>query len=125
MGADMLLAGFAVSHEFAEGTLEYREQRKKTMLEELEKVSVAELVELGDYMGDSEDLPNLKTIAKEAIEEAFGNLDSRDVTIWYCDDKLAFFLTGGMSWGDSPTDSYDAFQKVSLLPDKIRNYILS
>jgi hypothetical protein len=124
MGADMLLAGFVVSREFAEGTLEYREQRKKAMLEELEKLSIDDLIELGDYMGDSEDLPNLKTIAKEAIEEAFNNLDSRDVTAWYY-DKVAFFLTGGMSWGDSPTDSYDAFQKVSLLPDKILNHLLS
>ena len=123
MGADMLLAGFVASQEFAKGDLKYREQRKKAMLEELEKVSVDDLIELGDYMGDSEDLPNLKTIAKEAIEEAFNNLDSRDVTTWYY-GKVVFFLTGGMSWGDSPTDSYDAFQKMSLLPDKILNHLL-
>jgi hypothetical protein len=123
MGADMLLAGFTTSLKFVNESGADRQKRIKAMLEELEKVSVEDLIELGEYMGDSEDLPNLKTIAKEAIEETFNNLDSRDVTTWYY-NEVVFYFTGGMSWGDSPTDSYDSFQKVSLLPQKVLNHLL-
>jgi len=119
----MLLAGFATSLKFINESGIEREQRKKAILAEVEKLEATDLIDLGGYLGDSEDLPNLKTVARETVEEVFNSLDYRDVTTWYY-NEIVFFLTGGMSWGDSPTDTYDCFMKFSLLPDKVLKHLL-
>ena len=119
----MLLAGFATSLNFINEGGAKREQRKQAILAEIEKLDPKDLIDLGSYLGDSEDLANLKTIARQTAEEVFNSLDYRDVTTWYY-NEIVFYMTGGMSWGDSPTETYDCFMKFSLLPDKVLKHLL-
>ena len=59
-----------------------------------------------------------QTIMKEIALDFFACLDYRDVTcISHKGDNI--YLTGGMSWGDSPTESTETFQKFAMLPPKI------
>ena len=50
----------------------------------------------------------------EQIELVYSYMNRRDCTPLYIDGKT-FALTGGMSWGDTPTDAYDAFSVCSSL----------
>lgn len=48
----------------------------------------------------------------EAIEDAIGQyselFNSREVGVFHPDSsEFPFLITGGMSWGDSPTEAYD------------------
>jgi hypothetical protein len=59
-----------------------------------------------------------REIMKGVAEDFFACLNYRDVTyISHKGDNI--YLTGGMSWGDPPTDSTGAFQKFCMLPPKI------
>lgn len=59
-----------------------------------------------------------KPFIKKIIKETFQSLDYRDVgNITHKGDII--FLSGGMSWGDLPTDSCDTFNKFGMLPKKI------
>ena len=123
MGADMTLAGFATSRQFAQGDTIFREQRKHALLAAIDLLEARELVDFGASYGDSEDISDLKNLAKETVEEVFKSLEYRNVTTWYY-KKVVFYFTGGMSWGDSPTDTYDCFDKFSSLPDKVLEHLL-
>jgi len=55
---------------------------------------------------------------KEIVNEFFGCLSLRDVgNIRFKGYEI--YLSGGMSWGDSPTDSYNTMNKFNLLPTSI------
>jgi hypothetical protein len=56
--------------------------------------------------------------AECAINTFFGSLGNRDVTDLVYPERT-IFITGGMSWGDDPTESFDAFNAFNLLPDDI------
>lgn len=62
-------------------------------------------------------LSRAKSIFKEIVEKTFEGLTgARDVTrIIHKGDTI--FISGGMSWGDSPTDNYDNFGKFNFLED--------
>lgn len=117
----MLLAGFVTGKKFAKGDKKFREQRKHVLLAAIEQLEPKDLADLDEYLGDDGDDP--KTTAKKTVEEVFASLEYRDVTTWYY-KNVVFYLTGGMSWGDSPTDTYDCFMKFSLLPDKVLEHLL-
>lgn len=70
---------------------------------------VAELAEL--YIGEDFEPESLIDEVIKLIWVALGN--SRDTTVREIDGKL-YLITGGMSWGDTPTDSFDA---VGLMGD--------
>lgn len=64
-----------------------------------------------------------------AVEEALARKDYRDTSCIWCDGSEPYraLITGGMSWGDSPTESYDYFwtvQSFYLLWDKCRKYAM-
>jgi hypothetical protein len=55
---------------------------------------------------------------KEIVKGLFETLESRDVASF---SRLGrdFYLTGGMSWWDNPTESYDHFEGFWALPEEI------
>ena len=60
----------------------------------------------------------IKGHLKKVIEEFFECLNYRDVS--YIEHKgEMIYLTGGMSWGDYPTDSCNVFNRFICLPQKI------
>ena len=59
-----------------------------------------------------------KEIMRKVVERFFDNVDCRDIgSILFKGYNI--YLSGGMSWGDSPTDSYDAISTFNLLPTEI------
>ena len=116
----MVLAGFAVSNKWKMDELTVREHRKKAMIAEVDTLSEDDFADLERYISPTEK-ESLKEIAKKVIEETFQALDDRDVTTWFY-KNVVFYFTGGLSWGDNPTDSFDTFAKFSCLPDKVVTY---
>lgn len=73
---------------------------------------------ISNIMAIPEDIAEVKKEFVDLIKETFTSLEYRDVT--YTQHKGdVLYITGGMSWGDSPTDSFDTFNKFSSLPQKI------
>lgn len=64
------------------------------------------------------DLDKIKQKITKVIDAFFDCLDNRDVTSWD-DAGCTHFATGGMSWGDTPTDSLPKFDNFSALPARI------
>ena len=53
---------------------------------------------------------------KECIDEVYSSVSRRDTGSFQLDKgKRMFFITGGMSWGDSPTDAYQSFIVCEVL----------
>lgn len=56
--------------------------------------------------------------AEETIKEFCSCIGDRDTAELNFPERT-IYLTGGMSWGDDPTDSYDKFMRFSYLPADI------
>ena len=116
MGADLIVACFGIKKE---QNLRQIKEKMMKIVDELNKEDFADYYYsiYGDDVKNI-DLNEARKEAKGVIERTFESLDYRDVTsIEHKGDII--YLSGGMSWGDSPTDSYDLFQKFSSLPDKL------
>jgi hypothetical protein len=62
----------------------------------------------------------LKSIFKETINEFSKAIsDNRDYGIFRLDNNDIYF-TGGETYGDDPTDSFQTFNRVACLPYKLR-----
>jgi hypothetical protein len=62
----------------------------------------------------------VKEMLKKIIEDLFSCLDYRDVSCMiHKGEKI--YLSGGMNYGDSPTDSMETIRRFNCLPKKIRN----
>src|SRR3989338_7166238 len=115
MGADLVVAYFGIKKE---QDLQQAKEKMMSIVDELSKEDFSDYFD-SIYSDDIEniDLDEAREEAKEVIERTFETLDYRDVTsIEHKGDII--YLSGGMSWGDSPTDSYDLFRKFSSLPEK-------
>ena len=119
MGADMCIQYVA----FRGNNLnEFVPEEYKLRL--IESVNEATFGELQNYEQgyDEDDLGVLEMREKliEVINEFFNCLDNRDVTcINHKGDRI--YLTGGMSWGDNPTDSYGNFERLNYIDSDILN----
>lgn len=77
------------------------------------KQKVKKLDWAGNYFDDYE-LEEAKKIMANAIDE-YWKLDvRRDIVSIYLDDKW-YLITGGMSWGDQPTDASEYFEQLQEL----------
>lgn len=107
MGADFMLAAVEISV-----SKEIALQR----LYELTPDEIREAVEPLCNPDDSED--QIFNRAKDAIEEVynmFENGGSREGGILKIGDDTKYLVTGGMSWGDYPTDSFLPICVVDIL----------
>lgn len=50
----------------------------------------------------------------DCIEEVYDSQGRRDCGLFYV-DKRVFYITAGMSWGDTPTDAYNSFSVCEAL----------
>ena len=55
---------------------------------------------------------------KEVVNKFFEGLNNRDMGSLNFKGYI-IYLSGGLSYGDNPTDSYDTINKFNLLPTKI------
>jgi hypothetical protein len=58
---------------------------------------------------DPEDVKDERDRVQVALDDYLSFLDSRDTCVLQLKGTPKYLITGGMSWGDSPTDTYDAF----------------
>lgn len=93
MGADMIV----LCIDFPEGV-------------NLEEIKTEMLKKAEEY----EETEQIKTV----INSFFDRLNGREVARF---SRLGrdFYITGGMSWGDSPTDTFDIFSDFWDLPEEI------
>ncbi len=113
MGADLILA-------VCEMQLTKTEARKKA--KQMVKDNLAEVIALLDNWGvgpwlETGSIYTKKEVAAyldEQIEITYNYMNRRDCQPLYLNGKT-FAVTGGMSWGDTPTDAYDALSVCSAL----------
>ncbi len=68
--------------------------------------------------GRADDLSQVKEDFRRAIHEFFEIKDCRQITSFSYKGET-FYITGGMSWGDSPTDAYDTLVHFGMLPFEV------
>lgn len=102
MGADMLLSGIGWKPTKAERKKEWDEQflaRAKRLYEQ--------------------EQDNKKTAAIAADLLAMAEDTPRDITPLLTFDGTVYVLSGGMSWGDNPSDSFQVFIDIcDMIPEK-------
>lgn len=105
MGADLM-----ISYVIRKGKMK-NEKRKEKMLKVVESMPLKWFEEQREYYNDNlykefGDGEEVKQFYRDTIDKFFKCLDYRDVTtIEHKGETL--ILSGGMSWGDYPTESYD------------------
>jgi len=113
MGADMLVSCFfePIDKDFKpdwEGTSKYLEEQIKKWIK---KDTVPACI---DYMGEPEEAASTVRSALEEVKNAYEQGDHRELT------SLEFppyrvYLTGGMSWGDSPSEIFNSINTLNEL----------
>ena len=108
MGADFTLATFPY--------FEMTDDRRERFRELIVNLPASETDEFQDWYGlDDEDYSLEKLI--EDIESSCSTVSRETTTITTHNnkgEKYELNVTGGMSWGDSPTDAYDAFNRAAF-----------
>ena len=131
MGADLILAIAVMPGEYTKMSLpdgaidSWRIEYRKALFE-LDAPATFELLE--EYTGDlsfedegghirSLEYMRLKSARQDLwdiIDETIVDISSMPRDVTYCKvGKRWALITGGMSWGDSPSDSYDAVNLIS------------
>lgn len=130
MGADLCLACISIKNYpknkpkvfHLHGIKNQIRFRTRIMLQSLEEKGVMDKYqweELYNFISGDSPPEDEKEMIKDAIEiinnfsECF---NGRDVVVLKYPER-SILLSGGMSWGDSPTDSYDIISKFSMLPE--------
>ena len=112
MGADFTLATFPY--------FDMTDDRRERFRELIVNLPASETDEFQDWYGlDDEESYNLEELLDD-IESACSVCSRETSTITTYNDKGERYelnVTGGMTWGDSPTDAYDAFNRASFFED--------
>lgn len=113
MGADFLFAHFIAPVEHVE-ELQLDFDAAHAFID-ANDWSDRDLLDLLDHHAKSAEQANELTRAKlhEAVDAMRGFIHRRDVG-WLYRDGETIFLTGGMSWGDTPTELYRVFDLLGL-----------
>lgn len=109
MGADFTLATFPY--------FEMTEDRRERFRELIVNLPASETDEFQDWYGlDDEESYNIEKLLED-IEASCSTVNRETTTIATYNDKGERYelnVTGGMTWGDPPTDAYDAFSRAAF-----------
>jgi hypothetical protein len=72
----------------------------------------------GDFDEQEVNIEGMKEEFEGIIIEFNKCLDRRDIAILWFPER-AVIMSGGMSYGDDPTDSYSTIERFSYLPEKL------
>lgn len=116
MGADLILA-FCPVPSYDDGTVIKRKDEKRVRKEFIERVRALTPEQIASaledvYPGDPDDSEDGVERFIAAYDEVFMSDGSRDV-VDLCIGGRWYIFSGGMSWGDTPTDSYDSVNLLS------------
>ena len=93
--------------------------RQKQLHDTIDQLSDDELREVADAVGifDEVDLPAVRRVIHTAIGEYVALERRRDTTLWrHGVDPITRIYTGGLSWGDGPTDCCQTFDTIATCP---------
>ena len=108
MGADFTLATFPY--------FEMTEDRRERFRELIVNLPASETDEFQEWYGLDEEDYSLEQLLED-IEASCSTVNRETTTITTYNDKGERYelnVTGGMTWGDSPTDAYDAFNRAAF-----------
>ena len=108
MGADFTLATFPY--------FDMTDDRRERFRELIVNLPASETDEFQDWYGLDDEDYSLEELLED-IESCCSVVGRETTTITTYNDKGERYelnVTGGMSWGDSPTDAYDAFNRASF-----------
>ena len=108
MGADFALATFPY--------FDMTEDRRERFRELIVNLPASETDEFQDWYGLDEEDYSLEELLED-IESSCSTVNRETATITTYSKKGERYelnVTGGMTWGDSPTDVYDAFNRAAF-----------
>ncbi len=118
MGADLLISvnELKLSREQAEANAtKIARGPLKEVIDNLENmIGVGRFVDLDMDSPTEEVRAEVEDYLKECIATVYAYAERRDCSYFVIDDRL-FAITAGMSWGDQPTDAYEAFNVCEVL----------
>ena len=111
MGADFCMAKFP--------KFDFNDDRKEQFRQAITSMTESDQEYLRSfYYGDEESLDEMADDMLETIRDA-SSLESRETSAWQEYDKdgntVEMIYTGGMSWGDMPTEAFYSLDKASYL----------
>ena len=109
MGADFTLATFPY--------FDMTDDRRERFRELIVNLPASETDEFQDWFGLDDDDSFHPADLLEDIEDACSTCSRETSTLTTYNDKGERYelnVTGGMSWGDPPTDAYDAFNRAAF-----------
>lgn len=108
MGADFTLATFPY--------FEMTDDRRERFRELIVNLPASETDEFQEWYGLDDEDYSLEELLQD-IESSCSTVSRETTTITAYNDKGERYelnVTGGMSWGDPPTDAYDAFNRAAF-----------
>lgn len=84
-------------------------ERRKELRRLLNTLTDKDLEELESFTGNS-----IREL-KNDIEEYWNLIEYRDVSTIRIGRSIPHLITGGLTYGDSPTDSYDVISRLNLV----------
>jgi len=111
MGADFTLATFPY--------FDMTDDRRERFRELIVNLPTSETDEFQDWYGLDDEDYSLEELLQD-IESSCSVVGRETTTITTYNEKgekHELNVTGGMSWGDSPTDVYDAFNRAAFFDD--------
>jgi hypothetical protein len=109
-----------------------RSGQLKRLIAKLPRSDLEELIEVRCLQDDDEEDEVVREEARELLRRCLDDYDGcieyRDVTGLQLEGmNYGVYLSGGLSWGDSPTETFDTFLALSLvapLSDKLREWAI-
>lgn len=124
MGADAIIYLVFMNGILNEGS-ELRDRERRMITETNEFLTADDieeykqnLINYGNFDEDGNELDVPETI-KNVIMNFFECIDKRDVTYQFHNGQT-IWMTGGMSYGDDPTESSKPFEEFDCLPKRIK-----
>lgn len=115
MGADLVLAITAYPTLANGDAVKAGDELSARVRAALSDISDEALQDVADGTGDEDDLEAFREMLENAIDEFFGSpIPPRDVNL-VCLGGQWWLITGGMSWGDDPTESFAAITALEYL----------
>ncbi len=111
MGADFTLATFPY--------FDMTDDRRERFRELIVNLPASETDEFQEWYGVDDEDYSLEELLED-IESSCSTVSRETTTITTYNDKGERYelnVTGGMTWGDSPTDAYDAFNRAAFFED--------
>lgn len=122
MGADFIFDAIIINHRH-----DNLRELLPTLLDKCKALTIADFSQLDkttyydrfDTQITNNTLPKIKTNMSEVVEDTFEYLMHSRECSYMTFEGYDIYLTGGMSWGDAPTDAFDAFGQFNALPSCI------